>query len=98
MKEKKYYWPGPASQPTEQHVRVHLSLPMAHCAWVCSLKAPEKEKGNDNILSELIVHGNSYGILEPPSSCSPHDWVCSLMAPEREKEKYKYSGRINCSW
>ena len=48
---------------------------------------PQKQKKKIKmILPELTVHGNSYGILEPPSSCSPHDWIWSLMAPEREKE------------
>ena len=42
------------------------------------------------ILPGLTVHGNSYEILEPLSSCSPHDWICSIMAPEAEKEKSEY--------
>ena len=50
------------------------------------------------ILSELTVHGNSYEILEAPSSCSPHDWVYSIMAPEKEKENENDFAWINCSW
>ena len=46
----------------------------------------EKKKKMKMILPELTVHGNSYEILEPLSSCSPHDWICSIMAPETEKE------------
>jgi hypothetical protein len=50
------------------------------------------------ILPGLTVHGNSYGILEALSSCSPQDWACSTMAPEREKENENDFAWINCSW
>jgi hypothetical protein len=50
------------------------------------------------ILPGLTVHGNSYEILEPPSSYSAHDWICSIMAPEAEKENENDFAWINCSW